>query len=267
MALVRRALPLTATLLLAAALFAGCGGSGRRESGTTTAAPAPAPVDVAQAGARTTGAGTARFTLTIAGSVGDLGMRADERGTVAFVRPRAHIYKLLATGGIPEELIVDGPFEYANGDIQAAMNDPSVKPWTKLDTRRLSARQRSSNGDELSHVRAPAYLIDGVAHATRIGTTPGGLVHVRGMVDPALLAARVPAPVRAGVVAAVASDFTDRPFPADFWLDAKGRVRRVHVSYANGANGRITLDATYSGFGSPVPLGLPPASHVQDISP
>ena len=77
----------------------------------------------------------------------------------------------------------------------------------------------------------------------------------------------MPASVRAGVVAAVAADFSDRPFPADFWLDSKGRVRRVRVSYANGSDGRITLEASYSGFGSPVPLTLPPASHVQDISP
>ena len=71
----------------------------------------------------------------------------------------------------------------------------------------------------------------------------------------------------AGIVAAVSADFATTKFPADFWLDAKGRVRRVHVSYRNGSSGRIVVTATYSGFGSPVTLGLPPASHVQDISP
>ncbi len=250
-----------AILLLVVALLAGCGGSGHRAATT-----ASRPVDVSNAGARTTGAGTARFTLTISGTIGGLGTRADERGAVAFVRARAHIYKLLATGGIPEELIVDGPYVYANGDVQAAMNDTSVRPWTKLDTRRLTVTQRRSNGDELAHVRAPAYLIEGVAHATRIGGT-GGLVHVRAEVDPARLAARLPASLRASIVGAVEADFTARPFPADFWLDAKGRVRRVHVSYRNGSSGRIVVTATYSGFGSPVPLRLPPASHVQDISP
>ena len=120
-------------------------------------------------------------------------MRADERGTIAFVRPRAHIYKLLLSGGIPEEVIVDGPYVYTNGNVQAAMNDTTVKPWTKLDTRRLTARQRRSNGDELAHVRAPAYLIDGVAHLRRVGVGSGGVVHVQGMVDPARLAAHVPA--------------------------------------------------------------------------
>ena len=66
---------------------------------------------------------------------------------------------------------------------------------------------------------------------------------------------------------AVKADFAAKPFPADFWLDTQGRVRRVHVSYRTGSSGRIVVTATYSGFGSPVPLRLPPASHVQDISP
>jgi hypothetical protein len=256
---VRRAIP-----LLAIALLAGCGGSGHRAA-TTTTTPS-APVDVSDAGARTTGAGTARFTLSVSGTIGGLGTQADERGSVAFVQSRAHIYKLLATGGIPEELIVDGPYVYANGDVQAAMNDTRIKPWTKLDTRRLTASQRRSNGDELAHVRAPAYLIDGVAHATRVGGT-AALVHVRGVVDPARLAARLPASLRESIMGAVEADFTAKPFPADFWLDAKGRVRRVQVSYRTGSSGRIAVTATYSGFGSPVPLTLPPASHVQDISP
>ena len=184
-------------------------------------------------------------------------MRADERGAVAFVRPRAHIYKLLLSGGIPEEVIVDGPYVYTNGNVQAAMNDTTVKPWTRLDTRRLTARQQQSNGDELAHVRAPAYLIEGVAHLRRVGVGSGGVVHVRGVVDPARLAAHVPPSIRASILAAVARDYTRRPFPADFWIDPKGRVRRVHVSYRTGSSGRIVVTATYSDFGAPVALGLP----------
>lgn len=249
-----------AIFLLLVVFLAGCGGSSHPAATTTT----PTPVDVGQAGARTTAAGTARFTLAIGGTVSGLAMRADERGSIAFNQPRAHIYKLLATGGIPQEQIVDGPFVYTNGNVQAAMADSRIKAWTKLDTRRLSAAQRRANGDELAHIRAPAYLIEGVAHARRVGASSGGLVHVRGVVDPARLAARVP---NAGIVAAVSADFATTEFPADFWLDAQGRVRRVHVSYRSGSSGRIVVNATYSGFGSAVPLGLPPASHIQDISP
>ena len=88
-----------AIFLLLAVFLAGCGGSSHPAATTTT----PTPVDVGQAGARTTAAGTARFTLAIGGTVSGLAMRADERGSIAFNQPRAHIYKLLATGGIPQE--------------------------------------------------------------------------------------------------------------------------------------------------------------------
>jgi hypothetical protein len=247
------------------AVLAGCSGSSRH------AAPPPAPsasqAAIARAGETTIAEGTAHFTLAVSGDVGGLGMRADERGSVAFVQPRAHIYKLLLSGGIPEEVIVDGPYVYTNGNVQAAMNDTTVKPWTKLDTRRLTGKQRASTGDELAHVRAPAYLIEGVAALRRVGVGPGGVVHVQGMVDPARLASRLPPLVRASIVAAVDRDYTRASFPADFWIDPQGRVRRVHVSYPTGSSGRIVLTATYSNFGSPVALGLPPASHTQDITP
>ena len=261
MPLVRFAASLMTGVLVAA--LAGCGSSRHASPVPPTASRAA----IEHAGETTIAEGTARFTLAVSGNVGGLGMRADERGSVAFVRPRAHIYKLLLSGGIPEEVIVDGPYVYTNGNVQAAMNDTTVKPWTKLDTRRLTVEQRQSTGDELAHVRTPAYLIEGVADLRRVGVGAGGVVHVRGTVDPARLASRVPTSVRASILATVDRDYTRAPFPADFWIDPKGRVRRVHVSYDTGSNGRIVVTATYSGFGSAVHLGLPRPSHTQDITP
>jgi hypothetical protein len=263
MPLVRSAAPLLAGVALAA--LAGCGSS--RHAASPPPPPTASQAAIEHAGETTIAQGTARFTLAVSGEVGGLGMGADERGSLAFVRPRAHIYKLLLSGGIPEEVIVDGPYVYTNGNVQAAMNDTTVKPWTKLDTRRLTGKQQRSTGDELAHVRAPAYLIDGVAELTRVGVGPGGVVHVRGMVDPSRLASHVPPSVRPSILAAVDRDYTRAPFPADFWIDSKGRVVRVHVSYGTGSSGRIVVTATYAGFGSAVPLGLPSPSHTQDITP
>jgi hypothetical protein len=242
-----------AVALLVLAL-AGCGGTSDRMATTTEAA----PVDLSQAGARTLGAGTARFTYTVSATISGVPMRVQERGSLAFIRSRAHIYKLLASGGIPQEVIVDGPFIYGNGNVQAAMTDPSVKPWTRLDTRRLSDAQRKSQGDELAHVRAPAFLYRGVRSAKQAGAG-----RFRGVVDPALLEKRVPE----AISAAVASDFLAKPFPAEFWVDANGRVRQVRVVYETKAGGHYTITATYSGFGSAVPLGLPSARGTTDISP
>lgn len=248
-----------AALLL---LVAGCGGSGPRP-----AAPAPGPRSIAGAAAGTIGAGTARFTLTVTGSIGGLDAGASERGSLSFTRELAHIYKLLLSGGTPQELIVDGPIQYANGNVDAAMNDPTVKAWTRLDTRRLTSKQQLANDGELAHIRAPAYLIEGVRTARVIGPGPGGTTHFRGLVDPALLEARVPAALRPSLMAAVRADYVSRPFSADFWIDAHHHVRRVHVTYATPRGGRVTVDATYSGFGARVPLGLPPASGTTDITP
>lgn len=250
-----------------ALVVAGCGGGPAKP----VASPTPSPPSIDGAGARAIGektvaAGTARFTLTITGAIGGANISADERGALAFTRQEAHIYKLLLSGGIPQEQIIDGPFEYANGDVEAAMNDPSVKAWTKLDTRRLTAKQRLSSENELAHVRAPAYLIDGVAHAVRIGTSRG-TTHLRGTVDPALLATRLPVALRESIVVAVRNDYADKAFPADFWVDSNDRVRRVHVSYRTPGGGRITLNATYYDYGAAVPLKLPPARGTQVITP
>jgi hypothetical protein len=245
--------------------LAACGGRGGHTS--TSPLAAAGPRTIAGAGASTIGAGTARFTLSVRGVVGGIDVSANEQGSLAFTRERAHIYKLVLSGGVPEELIVDGPIQYANGNVEAAMNDPSVKPWTRLDRRRLTAGQRLSSDNELAHVRAPAFLIDGVEKAVSLGAGPGGTTHFRGTVDPRRLAARVPAGLRSSLAVAVRNDYLDRPFPADFWIDSKHRVRHVRVSYRTKGGGRITVDATYSDFGAPVRLGVPPARETRDITP
>ena len=51
-----------------------------------------------------------------------------------------------------------------------------VTKWTKLDTRRLTAKQRRAQPDELAHVLAAAYLADGVAHPKRVGSEKDGTV-------------------------------------------------------------------------------------------
>ena len=46
-------------------------------------------------------------------------------------------------------------------------------------------------------------------------------------------------------------DYARSPFPADFWIDPKGRVRRVHVSYRTGSSGRIVVDCDLLGLRRP----------------
>lgn len=239
-----------------------CGGSGS-DSGS-------AEVDLAGARSRVVAERTARFTLSITARVAGTAVRATENGTVSFVARRAHLYKLPPGGALPQEVVVVGPLTYTNANVDAALRDPTVKPWTVLDSRRLTAAQRRRRPDELAHVRVLAYLSDGLTDPTRVGTgSVGGepATRFRGTVDPDRVAAAAPAVDRAAIRAAVRNDYLDEPFPAEFWVDDEGRVRRVHVTYRTARGGRITLDGRLTGFGVGVDVTVPPRRAIEEISP
>ncbi|MEY2430361.1 MAG: hypothetical protein QOC92_86, partial [Acidimicrobiaceae bacterium] len=227
---------LAASLALVALALSACGGSG----------PKPKQLSFEQATTTTTAAGTAHFTLSVTADLAGTKVTADENGAVSFTHRRAHLYKLVPNSGLPQEVIVDGPYVYTNGNVQAALSDPTVKPWTKLDTRRLTASQRARQLDEISHVLAPAYLAVGVSRPHRVGVADDGTTQFTGRVDPARLARRVPAAKRAAISAAVRSDYASRPFETSFWLDDRGRVRHVLVDYSTDKGTHFTIDATYT---------------------
>jgi hypothetical protein len=260
---------------IAAGALAGCGGSSQATRTATTetaptttvAAPAALSPSFASARARTTGAGPVQFRLVIKAIVGGSPVVAEENGTVSFVERRAHLYKQIPGSTVPQELVLLGPFTYTNANVQAALADPTVKPWTKLDTRRLTAKQLHAQPDEFAHVVAPAYLPDGVAQPKRSGVGPNGTTRFTGVVDPARLARRIPAAVRVSIVTAVRNDYSTTPFPATFWLDAGGRVRRVRVAYTTAQGSQITVDTSYSSFGTKIDVRLPAAGDITDITP
>jgi hypothetical protein len=266
------AVRLSVPLALAVVALAGCGGS---SSGTTTTPPATTTTAAAggatpsfrAARVRTTGSGPVQFTLTIKAAVGGGTVTAEENGTVSFTERRAHLYKQIPGSPVPQELILLGPFTYTNANVQAALSDPTVKPWTKLDTRRLTAKQRLAQPDEFAHVLAPAYLARGVAAPKVVGTAPDGTTLFTGLVDPARLARNVPASVRASIVTAVRNDYAVTPFPATFWLDRRSRIRHVRVDYKTAQGTRITVDTLYASFGVKINVTLPASGDIADISP
>jgi hypothetical protein len=252
-AAVRRGL----VILVLAAVLGGCGGG---DSGP----------DFAGARERTVADGSAAFSLVIDALVGGNPVRATETGTVSFTARRAHLYKLVPGGGLPQEIVLDGPYAYSNANVQAALQDRTVRPWTKLDTRLLTAAQRRSRPDELAHVRAVVHLADGVATARRVGVEEiegDELTRFRGRVVRSRVLARAPAGQRAALAAALRNDYPARTFSADFWLDDEGRQRRVLVSYRTPGGTLITLDGRFSDFGAEVDLTVPPAEDIAVITP
>jgi len=252
-------------LVLAAAVLAlsACGGS---HATTSTTTPAAKPAPFAGTVARTTAAQTVRFAqltqLSLSGSV----LEAAENGTASLVERRAHVYKQLAGGGVPGEIVVVGPITYTNANVQASLNDPAVSPWTKLDTRKLNARQRASQADELAHAVAPAYLAAGVSQPHLVGIF-GNLTEYRGTVDPTRLAGQLPPAVRSSVLKAVGADYPAHAFPARFWLDPQGRIRRVLVAYSTPKGTPVLVDTRYQAFGVKVDVSLPPAREIKDVTP
>jgi hypothetical protein len=253
----RRVRPMLPMLVVVLALSA-CGGSKRAEP------------DFAGASGRTVASRTASFTLLIGAAVGNASVRSGETGTLSFTDRRAHFYKVLPGGGLPQEIILNGPFAYTNANVAAALKDSSVKPWTKLDTRHVPSSDSKTHPDELAHVRVVAYLADGVSGAKRIGveTVKGQRrTHFRGLVDPKRLVAHVPAEDRAALRTAVRNDYLSTPFLADFWLDDAGRVRQVRVTYRTAGGGQIFIEGGFSNFGAKIDLTLPAADKIQDITP
>ena len=160
------------------------------------------------------------------------------------------------------------PVHVHERERRAALSDPSVKPWTKLDTRRLAAdsgrparRARPRPRRRLPRRRrrqARTRRRDRRRRDRRISAA---------RVDPARVVARAPAAQRAAIGTRSRNDYLAKPFPADFWLDDAGRVRRVLVDYRHGRRRRIVLDATFSDFGVEVDRTLPAANKIQDITP
>lgn len=225
---------------------------------------------LAGASGRTVAAKTASFTLAISGTLGSMQVQSSETGSISFTERRAHFYKLVPGGGMPQEIVLDGPFAYTNANVAAALKNPSVKPWTKLDTRRVPAAQLRARPDELTHVRVVAYLANGVAHASKIGTDEiagESQVHFRGVVDPAQVVAAAPSAERAALRTAIGNDYLAKAFPADFWVDGAGRVRRVLVGYRTPGGGQIVVDGRFSDFGVKIDLTVPAAAKIQDITP
>ncbi len=255
----RRLLALFVVLPLVATA---CGGSSSDDAGAPEPTPA-SPASLADATDRTTADGSARFTLDVAASLGGAPIQTQSRGSVSFRARRAHVFKLIPGIPYPQEEIVDGAMVYRNSNIIAALSDPTLKPWTKVDTTRLPSAQQVA---ELDHVRALAYLPYGARSSQRIGTT-GALTHFRGQVDPDRVLQRVPATERPAIRAVLDADYEGGRFPADFWLDSQSRLRRVRVAYTTPAGSTFKLVGAFSGFGSPVDVTPPPAHATEVITP
>lgn len=254
-----RLVPVPVVLAL---LLAGCGGG---HDAATTTQPGPLP---SFAKARTTALTqtTAKLDQVTTIVVGGTKIRAHDTGRLAFDGSRAHLYKLSPGSQFPGEVIVIGPFTYTNANVAAALQAPEVPPWTKLDTRKLSATGAANQTDELSHVLAPAYLSFGASNVTLNRRVADGAVFYA-RIDPRRVLRSIPAARRAKIDKAVRADYPAADFNARFWVDSQNRIRRVIVAWATDNGTPIAVDTSYSEFGTAVDTTLPAARRIKDITP
>jgi hypothetical protein len=256
---VRRAV-LAAVLAL---LLVGCGSRSERAATTTHRGPLPSFAKARASVLRGTTAKLDQVTTIVAGGTE---IKAHDTGRIALDGTRAHIYKLSPGSQYPGEVIVIGPFTYTNANVAASLQAPEVPPWTKLDTRKLSAKAATNQTDELSHVLAPAYLAFGASNITlQRRVADGAIFWAR--VDPKLVLQRVPAARRAKIEKAVRGDYPAHDFNARFWVDSHDRIRRVIVAWNTPSGTPIAVDTSYSAFGAPVDTKLPAARSIKDITP
>jgi hypothetical protein len=244
-------------------IAAGCGAAEQ------TAPPPPKPIaapNFHQALARTTAAKTVKFAQITSITLGGSKVSAYTNGTASFRDRLGHLFRIEPGNNVPGEIIVDGPLVYQNANVQANLNDPTIPPWTKLDTRRLSSKERAQHPDDLAHALTPAYLAAAVANPKLVRTTPTRAVFT-GVVDPAAIEAHVPAPGRTLIAAAARGDYPTKPFPVRFWLDARGRLRRILVTYKTAGGAPVSVDTAYDAFGVPIDATPPPARDVKDVTP
>ena len=152
------------------------------------------------------------------------------------------------------------------------MNDSTVKPWTKLDTRRLTAKQRGSEADELAARPRSRLSRYGVSGVTRLGTDPPATLPATPRIS-AGWSTRPPRRASAGDRARRhrrrGAQRLRRPsFPGRLLArSARPHPARPCAATARRAAVTSTVNVTYSGFGTHVDLAVPPARDIEDITP
>jgi hypothetical protein len=247
------------------ALAAGCGTVHAGRSGTSTP-------DMLVAAVSHTAAQTARIEFTTTTQTQGMSTSFTLTGEFDFAHSRGMI--TMAAPLDMTELFLPPKVYLKVSGMGSPM--PHGKTWIAMDNGTSSV----SPGDMLGPIGSgdnPADMLESltaVAGSERIvGTT-----RVRGVltteyevnIDPAKIAAKVPASERASV-RQFTQTFGKGAIPVDVWVDSQHQVRQVRLSLhlPDGgfpANGRFTETMDFYDFGVPVRISAPPASQVTSMS-
>ena len=267
-----------ATLVAVVAIPAG------QSTDTTSLATGPGAKAVGAAVAATQASRTARGLLTVThrGQV----ITADGLGDFASGEARA---EMAPGGGQTTAAITVLRTEsgiYAR--LPAGMNPLSQdKPWVSVDAATLARLTQLALGDVGAQITgapldALTYLRAVSGEVVLVGpdTTRGEpTTRYRGAIDPSRVTAQLPEVLRPNA-AAVPGASAPHP-PADLWIDAQGRLRKLVISgdpsalalpagatsrSGTGPDEAFTITLELWDFGVPVEVTAPPADQVADVS-
>ena len=247
------------------------------EPGTVSLATGPGAQAISSAYAATARTGTARGVLTV--TSGDSTLTATGAGDFETGVGRAEVELVGRPGSPAAHLTVirtaDGV--YAKLPEGATPLGPG-KPWVKVDAATLARLAQLAGGDigaqltgapldALAYLRAVSGDVQIVGPDIVAGEPT---TRYRGVVDPQKVADQLPPALRpeAGRLAG----HVGQPLPADLWIDAEGRLRKLvltadlHQAGPAGAGAQpVTLTLVLSDFGTAVDATPPPADQVVDV--
>jgi hypothetical protein len=275
-----------ATILLAALALvaAGCGGGGK--SSTMT------PLElVSQATSKTTKAASAKVHMTITETIGPIGPL--EIGVDGVVDNSKHSGDMtidmssiaqIAGGAAGNanawkgEVVVDGSnlshvVEYMKLPVFSTLL-PSAKPWLKVDLSELGKVKGIDFGQLLQSAgtQDPSQALQAlqaIANVKEVGKAQVDGVDTTeysGTVDPQKVAALLP---KSAGLGRVFKQLGTKPIPVSAWIDGGGYIRKFEESFSmtatNAGRMDMKLAATFSDFGTPVSITIPPADQTTDI--
>jgi hypothetical protein len=274
-----------ATILLAALALvaAGCGGGGKS---TMT------PLElVSQATSKTTKATSAKVQMTITETVGPIGpLEIGVNGVVDNAKHSGDMTIDMSSiaqiaGGAAGNanawkgrVVVDGSdlshvVEYMKLPVFSTLL-PSAKPWLKVDLSELGKLKGIDFGQLLQSAgtQDPSQALQAlqaIANVKEVGKAQVDGVDTTeysGTVDPQKVAALLPK--RAGL-GQVFKQLGTTPIPVSAWIDGDGYIRKFEESFSmkapNAGRMDMKLAATFSDFGTPVSITIPPADQTTDI--
>ena len=190
-------------------------------------------------------------------------MHSSETGAVSFTDDRAHFYKLVPGGGLPQEIVLDGPLHVHERERRGGaerLERQAVDEARHAEAPGVGCEERIPS--ELEHVRAVAYLADGVADPKRVGDdTVGGerMTHYRGPRRSGAASLRAHPPASARRCAAPCGTTISRSrSPPTSGSTTPGACAACASTTALPAAAAIVVDGRFSDFGTKVDLTVPP---------